>query len=82
MVATDVGEHIADDAERRDHRNPIHGSRRTRQQHSSQRDKATKNQASPPIKGARRRKELVTTSEIPNSNPAASTMTGPEGRLP
>ena len=81
-IATDIGEHIANDAERRDHRDPVRGSRRARQQQGGERDNATKHQASLPIIGASRRQVPVATSEIPNSNPAASTIAGPEGRLP
>jgi hypothetical protein len=65
MIATDVGEHIANDTERRDHRDPVRGSRRTRQQQDGQRDKVAKHQAVHPIIGARRRKELAATSETP-----------------
>jgi hypothetical protein len=81
MIAADIGQHIANDAERRDHRDPIFGTRRVRQQQSSDRDNKTKHQASRPIIGAMRRQKLVAASEIPNSNPAANTIAGPEGRL-
>src|SRR5947209_8631063 len=69
-VATDVGEHIANDAERRDDRDPVRPPRRARQQQGGEHDNKTKHQASRPIIGARRRQELVAASEIPNSNPA------------
>ena len=82
MIAADVGEHIANDAECRDHRDPVRGLRRACQQQGSQRDSATKRQTSHPVVGARRRNALVATSEIPNSSPAASTMAGPDGTLP
>src|SRR5580693_3883323 len=82
MIATDVGQHIANHTERRDHRDPVCGSRPTRQQQGSQHDNTAKDHTFHPIIGARRRTELVATSEMPNSNPADSTIAGPEGRLP
>jgi hypothetical protein len=89
MIAADVSEHIADDAERRDHGDPIRGPPRNRHQQDDQhRDerpddaKATKHQRLPRMIGAKRRNVLVVTSETPNSNPPTSTIAGPEGRLP
>ena len=83
MIAADIGEHVADDAERRDHRR--YGPRHSAGLASSsegQRDNATEHQASLPNVGAMRRSTLVATSETPNSRPPASTIAGPEGRLP
>jgi hypothetical protein len=81
MIAANPGQHIANDAERRDHCDPVRGFRSACRQHRSQCNNATKHQTSP-IMGAKRRKERVATSEMPNSKPAANTITGPEGRLP
>jgi hypothetical protein len=83
MIAADIGEHIANHAERRNHGDSVRGSRRDRQQQSNDRDKTPQYQAFLlPIIGAKRRNEPAATSDIPNSNPAANTIAGPEGRLP
>ncbi len=82
MIAADVGEHVGDNTECRDHRDPLRRSRRPGQQQDGKGDNATQRQAFRPSIGAARRNVPAAPSERPNSNPAINTIAGPEGRLP
>ena len=82
MIAANVSEHVANDAECGDHGNSVRGAGRSDHQQDGKRNNAAQHQASRPIIGARIREDLVAASDRQNRRPAAKTIAGPEGRLP
>jgi hypothetical protein len=84
VIAGDVGQHIADDTERRHNSLPLTGHRRSRRRQRSKRLQAAptrQHQARLPIDAVARRKIKRASMEIPSRQPAASTMAGPDGRF-